>query len=191
VLGIIGSAGRKEDRAKLLEGKLWVSAQYLVLDFIKTHGIKELVSGGAARADQLAVQLFNKGLVEHLVLALPAPFDEKTKRFIEKGFKSPGSTANYYHSIQFKDTGRDTLAELALAIAKGAEIIVGDGMFNRNSIVASRAEKMLAITFGEKSRLKDGGAADTMKKFIKKKDAENSFHLDLNSMEVYNPATLS
>lgn len=184
MLAIIGTAGRGSDGQNLTPA-VWNRAKRLVLDFIQKYKTTELISGGAAWADHMAVELFNKKLVERLVLALPCPFDVIQKEFIEQGAKSCGATANYYHHLQSRKLNKNTLEELAKAIKSDAEIIVGNGFLNRNLIVANRADGVLAITFGDKQKLKDGGTAHTMSNFIKKKTNKYAFHLDLNSMEIY------
>ena len=186
MLAIIGTAGRGSD-GKRLTPELWNKAKRLVLNFIQEHRTSELVSGGAAWADHMAVELFNKKLVKNLVLALPCPFDRKVPCFVEDGPKSCGATANYYHHLQTGVLKKDTLEELALALNE-AEITVGSGFLNRNLIVANRADGVLAITFGEGSVLKDGGTSHTMSNFIRRKTNKYAFHLDLNSMKIYENA---
>ncbi len=76
------------------------------------------------------------------------------------------------------------------AIKQGAKTTFSNGFFARNTLVAQDSDYLIALTFGDKEKLKEGGTADTMRKFIKMKGDKNSYHIDLNSMEIYNPATV-
>jgi hypothetical protein len=129
-----------------------------------------LVSGGAAWADHLAVELFLQGHASALTLHLPAPF---TKKF-EGPMSSSASAANFYHSVFSRTLGRHTLSDIERAIAIGAELTTEParagygGMFARNLKVA-KAEKLLAYTFGPGDVPADGGTRDTWDKCLGEK----------------------
>jgi len=158
-IAIIGTAGR--DKTKPMTRELW---QWM-LDDAKQRVPRDahLVSGGAAWADHLAVELFLTNHVGELTLHLPAPFEH---RFIGPGHSS-ASAANYYHTMFSKVIGVDTLMALDAAVKR--EGIDGTfepaapgyaAMFARNAKVA-RAESMLAYTFGTGDEPADGGTKNT------------------------------
>ena len=68
-VGIIGTAGRKEDGVRLTEGDYRYLVEYIG-KAVKPNDV--LISGGAAWADHVAVQLFLDGKAGGLVLHLPA-----------------------------------------------------------------------------------------------------------------------
>lgn len=182
-LGIIGTAGRKDDCDKLTN-KLWNDVKKLVLKFVNQVNPDCLISGGAAFSDHLAVQLFNKGIVKKLTLYLPTGFDVEWNCFADD---KTGGIANYYHSKFLKKTGRNSLLEISEAISRGAKIEYGNGFFARNTKVAADSDILLAITFGDKEKLKDGGTQDTMKKYIDLGKIAG-YHLNLNDMILYSNA---
>jgi hypothetical protein len=184
MLAIIGTAGRGEDIKKLTPD-LWKRAKRLIYDFIVKDQTESLISGGAAWADHLAVQLYNKNLVRYLVLALPCKFDMENCQFVEEGFRSCGNTANYYHKKFSKVMGVESLPQIKQAIDNDAEVYNGSGFLERNLVVAKRANDCLAITFGDGPQLKDGGTAHTMRNFIKLHGNDRAYHLDLNSLMIF------
>lgn len=159
-IAIIGTAGR--DKSKPMTSDLW---EWMVRDaLMRVPRGSHLVSGGAAWADHLAVDLFLSGHAGELTLHFPTPFD---KRFIGPQ-AGAASAANYYHSIFSRITGRNSLAEIQRALDIGA-ISTSEpaassygGMFARNAKVA-QSEKMLAYTFGI-ARPTGGGTLDTWNK---------------------------
>ena len=153
--------------------------------------LNTLISGGAAWADHVAVSMFILGNSDGLILELPCELTD-TGRFVDTGVrdfkKNPGGTANYYHELFSKKVGFDSFDHLKRT-KEYAECTtsVGNGFFERNSKIAESADYCIALTFGNGAELKDGGTADTMKKFLKKGSGK-SFHVDLNDWKVYSPA---
>jgi hypothetical protein len=190
-VGIIGTAGRKEDQNRL-NGEKWRQMKEKVEEIIialfgdiKKTSI-QFVSGGAAYADFIAVVLAEK-YEKPLILHLPCSFN---KKFI--GGKT-GETVNWYHYLFSKKITKFEGKSLMLmdkVIKRGAKVTVSNGFFARNSLVAQDSDYLIALTFGNGPKLKDGGTADTMKKFIKLKGNENSFHINLGDMKIYNPAEI-
>ena len=195
VVAVIGTAGRKDDAARLK-----VDSFDRMYDFacgtIAEWGVREAVSGGAAWADHVAVRLFLDGKVERLRLHFPAVF--AGGRF---QMNQDGEIANHYHRKFTAARGFDSLAEIAEAVAKGADVTVSRGFFARNAIVAREATHMLAFTFGQPSQdapdgvpyadflpsdagfkqseaggLRDGGTAHTWQRC---RGAEVKRHVDL------------
>jgi hypothetical protein len=199
-MAIVGTAGRKDDAAKL--GKKSFEAMCLVASGLidqlaeSNYPITHLVSGGAAWADHVAVKLFLDKKVPHLRLFLPAKFEGGT--FSDNGdkdpFKNPGGTANYYHKKFQNVTYINSLTQIQIAKAEGAELIpVDKGFYARNALVA-KSDFILAMTFGKEHEVKDGGTAHTVKCYLDRVRKEGifdkSFHYDLNSGEIYEGCTV-
>jgi len=184
-LGIIGTAGRGEDREKLSLEKFNLM-KVIAGGFIRANNIDRLVSGGAAWADSIVVQAYLRNFISHLNLELPCEFDMTEGRY--KTEDKSGFTSNLYHQKFQFDTGINSLGEIKTAIEKGAVVKAGGGFFVRNGRVAERADILLAFTFGSGARLKDGGTADTVRKFLKTKDKSNAWHVNLNDMKLYQGA---
>jgi hypothetical protein len=118
----------------------------------------------------------------------PSPLTEHER---QKGY-STGEIANRYHARFTRKCGFNSLNDIERAIQQGAQVVVPKGgFFGRNALVA-RSDIILAITFGEREWLKDGGTADTMTKYLNrvKKHGffDKSFHYDLNSGEIFSGA---
>jgi hypothetical protein len=179
-VGIIGTAGRGEDGARLTESDYRALVEYFS-GAVKPNDV--LISGGAAWSDHVAVQLFLDGKVGGLVLHLPAeiiagPNGKLT--FKNAGFGSSGNTANYYHTLfnkALKVESDASLKQIQEAIDRGATVTYGDGtkgnegMKERNSLVARDSRDFLiAMTFDpdtERQMPRDGGTADTWRKHFK------------------------
>jgi hypothetical protein len=191
-IGIIGTAGRKDDRTRINNGLYQgMLAHAKALVKAQTTPVK-LVSGGAAVADHLAVSLYLTEPNVQLKLHLPAEFDLSRKQFVEKPGQmyEPGNIANYYHRNFAKSCGLRSLEQIAQAIQKGAEVIVTPGFKERNTKVAMESDVLIAFTFGDGALLKDGGTLDTMTKFIRR-GAGQSHHVDLNTMQRFSPALVT
>lgn len=162
-LAIIGTAGRGEDGSRL--NKEMYSKMYRrALEAVRKLGVKELVSGGAAWADHLAVSLYLSGEVDSLQLYLPAAWDSNHGIYLEEnGRYDPGRISNYYHGLFSEAMEGNTLMGIQKAIDKGAEVCVDleGGFHGRNRMIASAATCMLAFTFGEGDVPKDGGTKYT------------------------------
>lgn len=163
-VAIIGTAGRDKDRTYDLDlwCKMWDDACKRFVEGKHYH----LVSGGAAWADHLAVELFLAKKVQRLTLHLPAVFDNVKYKF-EGPPSSSASAANYYHEQFTKATGIDSRRQIAEALDRMCdfteqECTSGYGsMFARNILVAQEAEACLAYTWGEGSDPADGGTKYT------------------------------
>ena len=135
---------------------------YSSLSHIKGN---ELVSGGAAWGDHVAVALF-LGFPERfsLVLHLPCPFEGG--QYKDNGSYdwrvNPGRTSNSYHRAFSKAANRDSLEDIQRAIALRAKVIVYDGFHKRNDIVAE-SPNMIAFTWGL-DQPEDGGTKYTWDK---------------------------
>jgi hypothetical protein len=141
-VGIIGTAGRKDDAPRLKKDsfeRMYESA----CETIAEWGVGEAISGGAAWADHIAVRAFLHGKVGALRLHFPAPFS--SGKF--QGSKD-ADIANYYHGKFASVRGVDSLVEIEEAITKGAKVTVGNGFHARNLAVGRDCTHLLAFTFG-------------------------------------------
>jgi len=163
-LAVIGTAGRNEDGEKLSRS-IYVKMFHFAKGLIHSNTFGELkdlelVSGGAAWADHIAVSL-HKDMGTPLTLFLPASWDLENHCF----FGNPAaSTANYYHRKFSKKVGVDTLFGLHQAMMDTTTVtswINLRGFLARNLEVAGRADAVLAFTFGEGTQPKDGGTKHT------------------------------
>jgi len=198
-LSIVGTAGRGQDYDKLnlvIYNEMYRIADKL-LDYINNSSpikLTMLVSGGAAFADHLAVRLYLNNRIPNLRLYLPCDYEDG--KFIDNysDFGTVADTANWYHSQFEKETKQNSIKEIQKAIEKGADVTVVHGFKNRNTNV-SMSNYILAMTFGEKETLKDGGTKDTLEKYlnrIKEKSLpDGSFHFNLNEMKMYRYAKVN
>lgn len=165
-LAIIGTAGR--DKNAPLSAGLWGAMLGSAARRVQLPDT--LISGGAAWADHLAVQMFLQDRCAALELYLPAPFDG---RFVgPRG--SSAAAANYYHERFSAVIGEDTLGQIRDAIDKGALVNAQPamagyrGMFARNTLVAKAADAVLAYTFGD-GVTSDSGTGNTWKQVVGEK----------------------
>ena len=163
-IAIIGTAGRDQMLTKNQWNWMVEQAEYWA-----GRG-NHLISGGAAWADHLAVELYMNHKCEDLTLHLPAPWSYEHKSFVG-GQGTAGGAANYYHNLFSNVLEKDTLEEIDLVLRGGAthtyqmEAQGYRGMFARNALVAAEAEGMIAFTFGKGEIPADGGTLDTWNKF--------------------------
>lgn len=177
-LGIIGTAGRGADATKLTKGHYTLMrsvAQTLAMGL----RAERLVSGGAAWADALAVDLYLRGVAPSLLLHLPCRFNAEDREYDPS--TRVGQTCNHYHaaaSFTLGWDGREQIWEVMnrdrdswMVTEEAASPTGFGGFFARNARVATTADVMLAFTFGEegKSGLKDGGTSHTMETFLKRR----------------------
>lgn len=183
-VSIIGTAGRgatgKQLNKEIYNKMVLKSKQIIEKQFLLDPKKIELVSGGAAWSDHIAISLYLEGYVKKATLYLPAEFDTVTEKYVFKNNQyDPGKISNYYHSLFSKKMGKNTLHEINLAIEKGITLNVGKGFKNRNTQVA-KSEYMIAYTFGEGNEPADGGTSDTWLKSI----SDNKVHVSLKELEV-------
>lgn len=201
-LAIIGTAGRKEDAKRL--DKNYFSAMCTVAGNL-VDGLKEinyevttLVSGGAAWADHVAVRLFLEKKVPNLRLFIPCEFEGgmfsdkiAVRQPVEKGY-TPAQTLNYFHKRFSLAINIHSLSDIQIAKNEGAEILpCKGGFYGRNAMVA-KSNIILACTFGDKNIVKEGGTADTVRRYLQRVEKEGffnkSFHYNLSDGILYNGA---
>lgn len=199
-LSIVGTAFRKEEQSKC--SKQLFNAMYIVadglIDELKTinYEITHIVSGGAAGADHVAVQLFLNKRVPHLRLFIPTEFEGGS--FYDNGdgdpYKNSGGTLNHYHRKFQIATHINSLTQIQIAKSEGAELIPVEKGFHARNALVSKSDFILAMTFGNGHEVKDGGTAHTVKCYLDRVRKEGifdkSFHYDLNSGKIFEGCTV-
>ncbi len=207
-LAIIGTAGRADDGKRLvLDPETYLTRMLdAAREVSKLTGATELISGGAAFSDHIAVILFLEDPSHYtLELELPAPFESDLVggyKYFDKGSGdwkgNPGAVSNHYHRLFLKVFKKTRLtwspfndfSSLESYRSSGQVTInVGTGFLERNLVVAGKAHHCLAMTFGNGRQLKDGGTAHTMSHFLAKRDHGAAYHLDLNTLKLWEGAT--
>ena len=203
-IGVIGTSGRRVDSARLTAADFAAMVER-VGKTVRTTDV--LISGGAAWADHVAVQLYLDGKVGGLVLHLPGnidtvqlPGENPRLQFRNGGINTAGSTANYYHDSFATAIGMkpgDTLAQIQQAIDKGAVVTFGDGegpsvstkemispFIARNRWVAQDATTgLVTLTFNPSADgPADGGTANTAKEHAKWNKGVKQFHIDIRKI---------
>jgi len=179
-IAIIGSAGRRTDAArvnrKLYSAMVKAVADQILIKWKFTPDGAYLQSGGAAFADHVMVSLILECGFKGTIWG-PCGWDHERQRWNDNGDRdwrtNPGGTANYYHrnfsmalgshaTHSLESIGRLYQAACAdpeaglLRIRSG----VTQGYKERNKLVA-KADRMIALTFGEGKTPKDGGTSHT------------------------------
>lgn len=192
---IVGTAGRGDDASKLSKEHFWAMytvAEGLIDQFAENnYPITHVVSGGAAWADHVAVKLFLREKVGKLRLFFPCEFS--TGRFVDTGkddwFLNPGRTLNTYHKNFSDKSFINSLSDIQIAINEGAETYVTKGGFHGRNAMVAKSDFLLACTYGQKNMVKDGGTADTIRKYLDRVDKEGyfdkSYHYCLTDGKVY------
>lgn len=198
---IVGTAGRRDDASRLSDNHfkaMCECARLLLKQFEESdYGVDTLVSGGAAWADHVAVKLFLNKEVPKLKLFFPCVFDLQAREYTLATVPSgdnpndrwfPGEIANSLHNRFSRKVGFNSLSEIYLAIQEGAETYVCKGFYARNAMVA-QSDVILAMTFGDKEWLKEGGTAHTVMTYLNRVKKygffDKSFHYDLNSGDIF------
>lgn len=168
-VAIIGTAGRQD--GALTSSTFDVMVNDALATIRTTFGLNpsdcELISGGAAWADHVAVQLFLQG--QGAALTIYSPCEFRLGRFADNGNSdwrhNPGNAANYYHRLFTRKVERDTLAEIVTAATRGAIINTEHhGFHARNDAVAKGATHMIAFSRSATGAPTDGGTAYTWNK---------------------------
>lgn len=156
-IAVIGSAGRGADAAKMTPERFqWMCADFarLVQDELHLSFAEiEVLSGGAAFADHIAVEMARRHKCD-LALFLPAAWDMDATQYVDTGVRdwrtNPGGTSNYYHRVFAQRCQVKSLAELQLVIGRpNTRLVRGNGFFERNNGIAAQADVLVAYTFGE------------------------------------------
>lgn len=154
----------------LLSGAIYQEMVDIALDTIQnTFGLDpkqcDLISGGAAWSDHVAVTLFNRGNVHGLTIYAPCPFSGN--KFVDnhqsKDWReNPGYISNVYHGKFSTKIGGNTLGEIHTAQTKGAVIDARyHGFHKRDGVIASTATHMIAFSWSDSGAPADGGTIYT------------------------------
>ena len=169
-IALIGTAGRNP--AKPMTKELWKAMLNDAQKRVQPED--DLISGGAAWADHLAVALYLMDKVQSLTLYLPAPLIGTTLLGVVKMHYegrvsiSAGYISNVYHQKFSNVLGIDSWLEIREAVEKGASVFSeprsdnSSPFFVRNAKVAKAAEECLAYTWGPpRGGPADGGTKNT------------------------------
>lgn len=162
-LAVIGTAGRGGDILNLN-----IDIYQKMIDVVKyvidVKGITHLVSGGAAWADNVCLEI-------DLPKTIYLPADEMCVK-----------TAEYYSELFH------TRVPMAKRLDDVDNIqIFRSGTFkDRNRQVAVHADTFIAMTFGTNHIVKDGGTRHTVDLMIKQ--GKQGMHFNLNDCKLYEPA---
>lgn len=169
-VAVIGTAGRRAAEVSQLSevafGRMVAKCREIIE---QVWGLRpsevQLVSGGAAWSDHVAVHLFlHHAGYDSLHLHMPCPFGADGR--FAAGASSDASvprSANRYHATFSSRVARDSLAELQQAVAEGAAVTDSyDGFQHRNAAVA-KAGRVIAFTMAasDDAELPRGGTAHT------------------------------
>lgn len=168
VLAVIGTAGRQGG----LTARHW-NIMRLVAARVYAGGFDGLVSGGAAWADHVAVDLFLRPITDRPMLDLCLPAVPVGGGFEDSGVRdwrsNPGGTANHYHRKFSRRLWGDpdrSLGEIDEALGRlGCNSSFREGFHARNELVAMRANAMLAFTMAKGPTPADGGTKHTWSLF--------------------------
>lgn len=168
-VAIIGTSGRNDDALSMTQ-ELFASMQQKAVyimenDFGLDLKNVALVSGGAAWADHVAVELYINNTVSELRLHLPCEWTGSRHLETSGSWKvNPGRLANQCHVAFSKVLGVDTLHEIEKARWFGAYVNTGySGFHDRNKAVAN-VDYLIAFTWGTGTAPETGGTLDTWKK---------------------------
>lgn len=198
---IVGTAGRRDDANRLSANHFQAMCEcsrLLIKQFQESgYSVDTVVSGGAAWADHVAVKLFLGKEIPKLKLFFPCVFDMEMEMYTTSTISSkdnpnnrwsPGEIANNLHNRFSRKVGFNSLGEIFFAIKQGAETCVCKGFHARDAMVA-QSDAILAMTFGDREWLKEGGTAHTMMTYLNRVKKygffDKSFHYDLNSGDIF------
>jgi len=200
-VSIIGTAGRKEDHAKLTK-EVFNSMKKRAMEIIKNVfqldiSSVTLVSGGSAWADHIAVRLWLESLFDEnpsvgsfhsLTLFLPYKLQQMANKVQFEDLQgsswrdNPGKVLNELHS-RFSDKMKEdfnSFNDLVSAQGLGATLDTSyHGFHNRNKQVA-KSDYLIAFTWGNsKSGPKNGGTFHTWSNC----KTVNKIHVPLSELE--------
>lgn len=166
-LSIIGSSRFENLICPTDESKreLYERMKEKIITIIVDEKITCLVPGGSSWIDHIAVDLFLQNYVPSLELYLPCDLvmstTDRIYRFDDKS--RCGSSLNE----RFKDFSRcmneDKIQNIIQAMGKGAKISVKNGFYRRNILVATKTDILVALTFDNGDKPKQGGTLHTWK----------------------------
>ncbi|KYQ88794.1 hypothetical protein DLAC_10591 [Tieghemostelium lacteum] len=197
-ISIIGTAGRNKRNPLLISHFEYMCNK--VKSFISQHELlsksKEitLVSGGAAWADQIAVELYLEDPIKYnLILYLPCPIVEKENKYVYYDSNSsdwrlnPGRSSNNYHISFTKQIGKDSIGDIMKAKELGAVIDTSSNGFHSRNTKVAKSDYILAFTFGKGEIPEKSGTLDTWNK----SKSTNKYHFTLPATFLTKPIASS
>lgn len=150
-VSIVGMDGSNLKRQLLQTKKLFNSMVRCVGK--KVGKGAELISGGNAWSEHVAVTLYLRERVTGLELCLPCEWDYDKKQFVDNGSRylgdNPGRMMNQHHLIFSKVLGKSTLSEIQAAKDKGAVFRVYSGSRHAaDKAIAEECDKLICLTWG-------------------------------------------
>ena len=189
-VSIIGSASSKGVKASenFLNQQTWekmceITENYILNNIDQNWSQIQLISGGAAWCDHIAVHLYLKHPETSLMLHFPCKWDTNNKNYVDNGKShwavNPGHLANLYHESFQRKIGQNTLSQIQKAVDCGAQIHDNyKGFHDRNTIVGI-CDYLIAFTFSHNPQPNGGGTADTWKK----SSSTKKVHFCINNLE--------
>lgn len=148
MLAVSGSTGKNED-GDHISPLMYDNAYDILIDTMNEAKDFELISGGCAFADHLAVRAFNEGIATKLILSLPAEFSNKYEN------SKFGKIANHHHDHFNKICNLNSFEEISQAINNGAEVYFCKDFFDRNNVIIDNSNKLIVFTFDQKTIIDD------------------------------------
>ena len=154
-------------------------------DFALDIAAIELVSGGAAWGDHVAVTLFLRHKMPALTIFAPCEWDATSGKFADNGRGSdwktnPAHYANKLHAKFATITALKPFDDILDAVARGATVCAGRGFHSRNTTVADAATHMIAFSWGDGDTPDTGGTRNTWDKC----SAAHKVHVPMSSLVI-------
>lgn len=189
-IAVVGTAGRG-DKVALMTASVFNKMIESAIDTIENKwkipwSRVDLVSGGAAWSDHVAVRLYMRYKEEgtNLTLYLPCPLDEIKNpiKFIDNGYydwkKNPGKSTNKYHGQFSFKIGSNSIEEIKEASTMGAILNCDEiGFHARNKRIAI-SDYLLAFTWKKGDTPEIGGTSHTWDLCLGKR-----LHISLSTIE--------
>lgn len=179
----IGTSGNDPSDQKKLEPKHFEYGMKMISEYIDSMGLDPfdivLVSGGSAWFDHIAIQLYLNGGFGGLELYLPSIFDHKQKKYVNthEGRKLNDLHSKFMEKVKYINPFED-LTKIAHRCPKyGIRIEIKRGFKQRNTLIAKRADHLIAFTFGTESKPISPGTLDTWNKAHNAKKIHQSLSL--------------
>jgi len=153
-----------------LYARMVARAEAIIRDEFKLDiAAVELVSGGAAWSDHVAVTLFLRHKPASLTIYAPCEWDTTSGRFVDNGRGSgwkenPAHYANKLHANFAAITALLPAHDMLDAVVLGATIHAGRGFHARNTSIANAATYMIAFSWGDGDAPDSGGTRNTWDK---------------------------
>ena len=164
-IAVIGTSGRNVK----LTSKQYNRMYEQLTNYLSEYNSKiELISGGAAWADHLAVRAYLDNIVKKLSLYLPCKWDFDKEQYSEQ--TNSGKMSNIYHRQFSNEVKINSFDQIQQAMLNDAYIDdTNNGYFERNDKIANICHEMIAFTISTTNFPSKGGTQYTWNKAIGKK----------------------